>query len=604
MEHKSDYPRVSHLVDAGAKGHQVDAADAVELPFGRLLMVAEGMGSEEARNEPASIVLDALSRYLQEARVDANLPDAIRNHLKSALVAANRQLLGAGKVSRSLKDAAVSVVAVLVVGERAYIGCSGVARLYLVRDGKGTRVTRFDADEAGGMPPKPLGLDQTVEPLVMASSIAFQAGDALVLCTGGLYDVVNEDEIARETIAYPAEVSTIMLLEMARRRETTRTVAMVVYQSSAPHLKVAPSPTEKKAAPAVAKQSHKGRSTAAGWAVLALVALLVAGGVYGAVSLYRSWQSDPPEAVTEPAPPAAVPDVVVPEPRPEGVAPEKLARDPLGTTEALLKQEVIRREQARVATEQAREESVPPTVPPADPREAESAQTSKSFAAQQAAAEAAAAKQAAKEAAAAKQAAKEAAAAKQAAKEAAAAKQAAKEEAAAKQAAKEEAAAKQAAKEEAAAKQAAKEAAAAEQAALEKAAAQKAAMEKAGLDPLERCTDAGLAGDDRARVRAVRDKLDEGWQHLKRRKGSEAAQVWGKVKIKMKHGSDAVQGQCGAAVEAYRVALYGEYLRLARFFSERKRCPQALARAADSRLFGAPEEEIKATIPECYQPPK
>jgi hypothetical protein len=584
MEHKSDYPRVSHLVDAGAKGHQVDAADAVELPFGRLLMVAEGMGSEEARNEPASIVLDALSRYLQEARVDANLPDAIRNHLKSALVAANRQLLGAGKVSRSLKDAAVSVVAVLVVGERAYIGCSGVARLYLVRDGKGTRVTRFDADEAGGMPPKPLGLDQTVEPLVMASSIAFQAGDALVLCTGGLYDVVNEDEIARETIAYPAEVSTIMLLEMARRRETTRTVAMVVYQSSAPHLKVAPSPTEKKAAPAVAKQSHKGRSTAAGWAVLALVALLVAGGVYGAVSLYRSWQSDPPEAVTEPASPAAVPDAVVPEPRPEGVAPEKLARDPLGTTEALLKQEVIRREQARVATEQAREESVPPTVPPADPREAESAQTSKSFAAQQAAAEAAAAKQAAKEAAAAKQAAKEAAAAKQVAKEAAAA--------------------KQAAKEEAAAKQAAKEAAAAEQAALEKAAAQKAAMEKAGLDPLERCTDAGLAGDDRVRVRGVRKKLDEGWQHLKRRKGSEAAQVWGKVKIKMKHGSDAVQGQCGAAVEAYRVALYGEYLRLARFFSERKRCPQALARAADSRLFGAPEEEIKATIPECYQPPK
>jgi hypothetical protein len=464
------------------------------------------------------------------------------------------------------------------------------------------------------MPPKPLGLDQTVEPLVMASSIAFQAGDALVLCTGGLYDVVNEDEIARETIAYPAEVSTIMLLEMARRRETTRSVAMVVYQSSAPHLKVGPSPTEKKAAPAVAKQSHKGRSTAAGWAVLALVALLVAGGVYGAVSLYRSWQSDPPEAVTEPASPAAVPDAVVPEPRPEGVAPEKLARDPLGTTEALLKQEVIRREQARVATEQAREEIVPPPVPPADPREAGSAQASKSFAAQQAAAEAAAAKQAAKEAAAAKQAAKEAAAAKQAAKEVAAAEQAAKEAAAAKQAAKEAAAAKQAAEEAAAAKQAAKaaaaaeqaakEAAAAEQAALEKAAAQKAAMEKAGLDPLERCTDAGLAGDDRVRVRGVRKKLDEGWQHLKRRKGAEAAQVWGKIKIKMKHGSDTVQGQCGAAVEAYRVALYGEYLRLARFFSERKRCPQALARAADSRLFGAPEEKIKATISECYQPPR
>ena len=126
-------------------------------------------------------------------------------------------------------------------------------------------------------------------------------------------------------------------------------------------------------------------------------------------------------------------------------------------------------------------------------------------------------------------------------------------------------------------------------------------MGAAGTDPTELCNPANLQGSDRSWARAMRKLIGEGRAHLKRRKGREAAQVWGKLRLKMLHASDQVKGLCEPATEAYRTDLYREYLRLALFFSDRNRCDPARARANDARGFGAPENEIKQTIGACYQ---
>ena len=609
MESKSEYPRVGHLVDGGPGATVMDAADVVELSFGRLLMVAEGMGPDDAGNEPASVVLDSLTRYLQEARVDPNLPDAVRNHLKGAMLAANRQLMAAGKVSRSMKGAVVSLIVVLVIGDRAYVGCSGVARLYLVRDGVAARVTRFDDAERSG-PPTPLGIEKNVEPLVMGTSISFQAGDALALSSGGLCDVVTDEEIAELVLGFPAEVSCIKLAELGLGRGGKRNIAVVAYQSSAPHMKPTPKKVEAREVDAASPTRGTGR-TVGGWVVTVLVALGVAGAVFGAVHLARTFGSKTPE---EGLPVASAPAVEDVEASVAPLAREKLKDDPYAATKEILEKEVARRERKAAA------ERVKAAKAAADLMAAAEASSDDGLGVAAAARKAAAEKAANEKAAAEKLALAKAAAENQAAKAVAenqsaralARNQAAKasadkalaEKAAAKAAADkalaEKAAAKAAADKVLAEKEAAEKAASAQAAAAKKA----AELAAAGTDPLERCVTAGLDGGDRSRVGKVREQLVLGWKHLKRRKGREAAQAWNKIRPKMKHGSAKVQEVCGPAVEAYRTELYREYLRLARFFTDRKRCGPARARAADARVFGAPEAEVKATIAACYEPPK
>ena len=68
----------------------------------------------------------------------------------------------------------------------------------------------------------------------------------------------------------------------------------------------------------------------------------------------------------------------------------------------------------------------------------------------------------------------------------------------------------------------------------------------------------------------------------------------------MGKASAAVQGECGPAVDEIRVALYREYLKLAKFFDGQGKCVKANNRARDAKSFGAPEEEVKAALKACY----
>ncbi len=470
MESKSEYPRVGHLVDVAPGGVATDAADVVVLPFGRLLMVAEGMGPDGAGNEPSSVVLDALTRYLREARVDPNLPDAVRNHLKGAMLAANRQLIAAGKVSKGMKGAVVSLIVVLVIGDRAYVGCSGVARLYLIRDGAATRVTRFDDSDASG-PPKPLGVEGEVEPLVMGTSVAFQTGDALALSSGGLFDVVTEEEIAEAVLGFPAEVACIKLAELGRARGGGRTLAVVAYQSSAPHLKRAPKQVVAREVDAVSPNRGTGR-TFGGWVATVMVALVVAGAVFGAVHLMRTYgSSESPEEELL----ANAPDLADAQPLVESVERKKLQEDPYAATKEILEKEVARREK-EAAEERERAG-----------REAAALMAAAEGASDGGAAAKAAVEKAAAEKVAAERADRARAAAEEAAKEKAKAESAATDKAAAaKKASAERAAADKSVVDKAkVAEQAAAEVAAAKQAAVEKAvAAKKAAAEKVAAEKL------------------------------------------------------------------------------------------------------------------------
>ncbi|MBM4354181.1 MAG: serine/threonine-protein phosphatase, partial [Deltaproteobacteria bacterium] len=283
MTTQYEFPRVGHVVDPGSAGLPVeDAVEVVTLPYGRLLVLADPMPGAAPRSGATAV--DALVRYLADARLDETLPESVRNLLFQGFIAANAAVVSA-RVPEGTPGMATSVVAVLVVEERAYVASAGVGRLFLVRDGQCTAVTRPatpmpEGEEPPPLPPgtvdvsvaSPLGLSQDLVPDIMPTSVRFQEGDVLVLASDGLLDVVNLEDIGRISLDGPAEVAAIKLVELARQRRGEDNISVIVFQ----HSRIAP-PTLKMQVPLPQTDGGRRRLQLAvvGGVLLILVAALL-----------------------------------------------------------------------------------------------------------------------------------------------------------------------------------------------------------------------------------------------------------------------------------------------------------------------------------------
>jgi PPM family protein phosphatase len=175
---------------------------------GRLAVVADGMGGYEGGAIASSIAVDVVrATYvssqdeepepaLTEAMISAHL--AIRTYVRE-----HPELAGMGTTCTA---------AVLQNGHLIY-GHVGDSRLYLMRDGQITRVTRdhtvtermieeglLRADEAMNHPDyhvltAAMGAGDSVPAEFPQAPIALFPEDILLLCTDGLHDLVRDDEM-------------------------------------------------------------------------------------------------------------------------------------------------------------------------------------------------------------------------------------------------------------------------------------------------------------------------------------------------------------------------------------------------------------------------
>ncbi|MEA2690187.1 MAG: family protein phosphatase, partial [Candidatus Eremiobacteraeota bacterium] len=89
-----------------------------------------------------------------------------------------------------------SLTAALIVGDHAFVGHVGATRAYLGRDGALTTLTTDDAVGDGPLRllTRTLGTQPTLEPAL--AHLRLMHGDALVLSSGALHELLDEDEIA------------------------------------------------------------------------------------------------------------------------------------------------------------------------------------------------------------------------------------------------------------------------------------------------------------------------------------------------------------------------------------------------------------------------
>lgn len=191
-----------------------DALGHVWCPDDSLLaVVCDGMGGHQAGEVASRIAVETLQEQL------ANLMDPDpRPRLEAALLHANESII-AHASEHGQRGMGTTAITAFVRGDRAYVALIGDSRAYHVRGGRvltrtrdhtrvESRIQMGEITEAeardhpeSGILTRALGHRKMAnrQPLradVLPEPLALRQGDALVLSSDGLHDLVEDDEIA------------------------------------------------------------------------------------------------------------------------------------------------------------------------------------------------------------------------------------------------------------------------------------------------------------------------------------------------------------------------------------------------------------------------
>jgi serine/threonine protein phosphatase PrpC len=158
-----------------------------------LLAVAHGFGRIRERSAPAvaaQAIRDNIKRRVRSERRDP------RSALSGAFSAANARIYAHSGSTEDYVASGTSITAALIVGDHAFVGHVGATRAYLGRDGALSTLTTDDALGEGPMRllTRTLGTQPLLEPAL--AQLRLMHGDALVLSSGALHELLTDDEIA------------------------------------------------------------------------------------------------------------------------------------------------------------------------------------------------------------------------------------------------------------------------------------------------------------------------------------------------------------------------------------------------------------------------
>ena len=236
------------ITDVGAVRHQNQDSYHIELLAEDMALgiVCDGMGGAKAGNVASQL---AVETFLETAK--AQPPEQWRNEPEALLHFAAEQANGAvhfrANVDADCRGMGTTMVAALVVGDRTYILNIGDSRCYLVRPEGITKVTRdhsvvedlvargqITPEQARQHPQKnlitrALGAESRLRADLFRQPM--EHGDALLLCSDGLSNMVSDQELLYEVLhGGPAEDCCRRLLDIALSRGAPDNVTAVLLQ--------------------------------------------------------------------------------------------------------------------------------------------------------------------------------------------------------------------------------------------------------------------------------------------------------------------------------------------------------------------------------------
>ena len=226
-----------------------DACMRRETRVGQLCVVCDGMGGHAAGREAAELAISTMATTFDRARDGAD-PSEI---LRTAIGDANRAVHDMHTDEVAFGRPGCTVVAVLMHADGTEVAHVGDSRAYWVRGDRLTRMTNdhsivqelmdrglITPQQAARHPDanritRALGMASEVEADVQPSPVVHAAGDSFVLCSDGLTDLVDDEEILAIVVRdAPADaVGHLVDLANARGGHDNTTVLVLRAQESA-----------------------------------------------------------------------------------------------------------------------------------------------------------------------------------------------------------------------------------------------------------------------------------------------------------------------------------------------------------------------------------
>lgn len=285
---------VAAVTDTAGREENQDIAAALVLGSGVgdidaqdfLLVVADGMGGHPAGDVASRIALETL------AQAFPSLPggDPVQA-LKQAYRQANDAIFAAGEVEPAHTGMGTTLTSALLHGKYATVAHVGDSRAYLLRGDGITQVTRdhtvvsdevaqgrISADAARHDPRRnrlthALGTNPRLErTLPSIFELTLLPGDRLMLCSDGLYEVLDESDFRRVLREQDPGGSAQALVALARERGTRDNASAVVAAALPTRVPVAGTVP----IPAARTGGLPGMAIAAVMAILLIVLLVLA----------------------------------------------------------------------------------------------------------------------------------------------------------------------------------------------------------------------------------------------------------------------------------------------------------------------------------------
>lgn len=223
--------------------------EMLELGFDTwVYIVADGMGGHNAGEVASTMAVQEILSYIKSnikclEKEEKRILDLIRK----AILHANDKVYKKSILNSNCMGMGTTLSMVLVKGSELYVGHVGDSRIYLIRDGAISRLTEdhslvaelvrtgtIQPEEAKHHPQKnvitrALGTEYTLEVDVSAS--ALKDTDFILLCTDGLSNMVEDEEIKQIIIsAENVESACEMLVDRAKDSGGYDNITAIVIQ--------------------------------------------------------------------------------------------------------------------------------------------------------------------------------------------------------------------------------------------------------------------------------------------------------------------------------------------------------------------------------------
>lgn len=241
------YPEIGSVSDTGrTRSNNQDNIGIINFSDSRnlLAIVADGMGGHQGGETASRLAVDTIQREFSKQLDNRNGFTA----LKKVFQEANKAIFQRAHQSPELAGMGTTLVAMLLLNGCVYYANTGDSRLYRIRRGQWKQFSQdhtfvnelvnrglLEPEAAKTHPDKhvicrAIGTHAKITVDVPELPLAIEIGDSFLLCSDGLYDLVEEFEMVELINNNPSQQACKLLVDLANARGGHDNISIIIVK--------------------------------------------------------------------------------------------------------------------------------------------------------------------------------------------------------------------------------------------------------------------------------------------------------------------------------------------------------------------------------------